>query len=185
MLKIVFNIGRVNPVPCHLGSDGIHSKGHFCGQGLIVPSGVLKIKPSRLKPLAKTLVVMFPFLYEAMPAFMYICGIVSFSRNFKVTRGIFGFNGMPVTIDDFNSNEDEAKVDELNDDIGAGDDTDAIDDADTIDDDVNGIVEYKLFRKFVAYVVEGIGGGRFVTRFISDIERSESCLSIILRELSD
>jgi len=29
-----------------------------------------------------------------MPAFTYICGIVSFSRNFRVTLGIFGFLGV-------------------------------------------------------------------------------------------
>lgn len=34
---------------------------------------------------------MFPFLYDAIPAFMYICGIVSFSLSFKVTLGIFAF----------------------------------------------------------------------------------------------
>lgn len=66
-------------------------KNHFCGQGFIVPSGVLKINPSRLRPCARTLVVMFPFLYDAIPAFMYICGIVSFSLSFKVTLGIFAF----------------------------------------------------------------------------------------------
>lgn len=66
-------------------------KNHFCGQGFIVPSGVLKINPSRLRPCARTLVVMFPFLYDAIPAFMYICGIVSFSLSFKVTLGIFPF----------------------------------------------------------------------------------------------
>lgn len=66
-------------------------KNHFCVQGFIVPSGVLKINPSRLRPCAKTLVVMFPFLYDAIPAFMYICGIVSFSLSFKVTLGIFAF----------------------------------------------------------------------------------------------
>lgn len=68
-------------------------KNHFCGHGFIVPSGVLKINPSRLRPCARTLVVMLPFLYEAMPAFMYICGIVSFSLSFKVTLGIFTFFG--------------------------------------------------------------------------------------------
>lgn len=66
-------------------------KNHFCGHGFIVPSGVLKINPSRLRPWASTLVVMFPFLYDAIPAFMYICGIVSFSLSFKVTLGIFAF----------------------------------------------------------------------------------------------
>lgn len=66
-------------------------KNHFCVQGFIVPSGVLKINPSRLRPCARTLVVMFPFLYDAIPAFMYICGIVSFSLSFKVTLGIFAF----------------------------------------------------------------------------------------------
>lgn len=66
-------------------------KNHFCGQGFIVPSGVLKINPSRLRPCARTLVVMFPFLYDAIPAFMYICGIVSFSLSFNVTLGIFPF----------------------------------------------------------------------------------------------
>lgn len=66
-------------------------KNHFCGHGFIVPSGVLKINPSRLRPCASTLVVMFPFLYDAMPAFMYICGIVSFSRSFKVILGICAF----------------------------------------------------------------------------------------------
>ena len=34
---------------------------------------------------------MFPFLYDAIPAFMYICGIVSFSLSFNVTLGIFPF----------------------------------------------------------------------------------------------
>lgn len=29
-----------------------------------------------------------------MPAFMYICGMVSFSRSFRVTLGIFGFLGV-------------------------------------------------------------------------------------------
>lgn len=71
-------------------------KNHFCGQGFIVPSGVLNIKPSRLRRGASTLVVMLPFLYEAMPAFMYICGMVSFSRSFRVTLGIFGFLDVPV-----------------------------------------------------------------------------------------
>lgn len=66
-------------------------KNHFCGHGFIVPSGVLKINPSKLRPCASTLVVMFPFLYDAIPAFMYICGIVSFSLSFKVTLGIFVF----------------------------------------------------------------------------------------------
>lgn len=69
-------------------------KNHFCGQGFIVPSGVLNIRPSRLRRGARTLVVMLPFLYEAMPAFMYICGMVSFSRSFRVTLGIFGFFGV-------------------------------------------------------------------------------------------
>jgi len=59
-----------------------------------VPSGVLNIKPSRLRRGARTLVVMLPFLYEAIPAFMYICGMVSFSRSFRVTLGIFGFFGV-------------------------------------------------------------------------------------------
>lgn len=63
-----------------------------------MPSGVLNIRPSRLKPCARTLVVMLPFLYDAMPAFMYICGMVSFSRSFKVTRGIFGFLGVLETV---------------------------------------------------------------------------------------
>lgn len=63
-----------------------------------MPSGVLNIRPSRLKPCARTLVVMLPFLYDAMPAFMYICGMVSFSRSFRVTRGIFGFLGVLETV---------------------------------------------------------------------------------------
>lgn len=75
--------------------------------------------------------------------------------------------GILVTID-FNSIDDDAKVDELNEEIGVGDDADETDDDDTIDDDVNGNVEYKLFRKFVVNVVEGIGGGRFVAIFISE-----------------
>jgi len=37
-------------------------KNHFWGQGFIVPSGVLNIKPSRLRRGARTLVVMLPFL---------------------------------------------------------------------------------------------------------------------------
>lgn len=54
-----------------------------------MPSGVLNISPSRLNCFARTLVVTLPFLYEAIPDFMYICGMVSFSRNLRVTRGIF------------------------------------------------------------------------------------------------
>lgn len=37
-----------------------------------------------------------PFLYEAIPAFMYICGMVSFWRSFRVTLGIFAFFGVLV-----------------------------------------------------------------------------------------
>ena len=99
----------------HWKSEEESVKNHFCGHGFIVPSGVLKINPSRLRPCARTLVVMLPFLYEAMPAFMYICGIVSFSLSFKVTLGIFTF---------FDALEDVvvASVEVLADDLGAVED---------------------------------------------------------------